>query len=112
VQRQAVLLADLAQAEGKQFAIARLHLTLQRPQSLDRLLDVGPDDPLGDRRPCRQFDELAVQEPHLRVGVKRASRDQQRQRDGLARAGLAPDQHVALDQPHAHELALFVDANR
>ena len=112
VQRQLVVAADLAQSAGEQLAVARVHLALHVTQQLDRLAAVRADEPLGDRRPRRELDELAVQQPHPRRRVERRRGDEQRQRDRLARAGLAADQHVALNQPDLDGLAVLVDTER
>ena len=60
--------------------------------------DVGAGEALRARRPGRELDQLAVQQPQPHRRVKRRRRDQQRERGRLAGARLAAQEHVALHQ--------------
>ena len=113
VQRQPVLAADLAQPAREQLAVALLHLRAHAPAAArSPARRPGPRRRSRDRRPRRELDQLAVQQPDPRVRIERAGGDQQRQRRRLARARLAADQHVALHQLDRHRLALLIDAER
>jgi hypothetical protein len=112
VKRQPVLAADLPPAAGQQLAVARLHLRPQLAQQLDRLLDIRADEPLRARRPDRQLDQLAVEQPQLRRGVERSGGHEDRQGGALAGPRFATQEHVALRQRHGDGAAELVDADR
>ena len=112
VQRRARRRGDLARAGGEQVAVALLHLPADLPQQLDRVADVGAGEASRARRPRRELDQLAVEQPQPHRRVKRGRRDDERERGGLAGAGLAAQEHVALDELDRDDLAELVDADR
>ncbi len=61
MQRQPVLAADLAQPAREQLAIAVVHLRPNVAQQRERFGAVRAGDALGDGRPRRELDELAVE---------------------------------------------------
>jgi len=91
---------------------ARAAILLEGAQAVVGVGDVVADEHVGDRCPRAEFDELAVHQPQPRIGAQRDVGDDRVEQAGLARAGLAPGEQVAVDQGDLDRVAVLVDAER
>jgi hypothetical protein len=112
MQRHPRVTVDLAQPAGEQFPVAALHLHADLFEQRDRLAHIRANDPLRARRPRRQLDQLAVQQPQPGRRVERGGGDQHRHRRRLPGARLTARQQAALHHRHLDRAAVLVDAER
>ena len=104
----AVRAGDLPAALGGQRVIPGVHGGLEGVEGLDGVFDGRADEHVGAGAPQAEFDLLAVDQDELAVVRQRAVRGDQVQAGGLARAGLAAEQHVPLGQVDVDLVAVLV----
>ena len=104
------LAGDLAPPGGGQVVIAGVHDVLEGFERVDGVFDGRADEHVGAGPPQAELDLLAVDQDELAVMGQRAVRGDQVQPGGLARAGLAAEQHVPFGQVDVDVRAVFVAA--
>jgi hypothetical protein len=83
---------------GTQPGVAVVHHRLQPQQGGDRVGEVGADELVGHIRPVAQLDELAVKQHEAGVTGQGGVCGDQVEQAGLAAAGFATGEQVAVDQ--------------
>ena len=89
---------DLAAAGGEQVLVPVVHGALELLERLDGVFDGRADEHVRAVPPRAELDLVAVDQDELAVIGQRAVRGDQVEPGGLARAGLAAEQHVPLRQ--------------
>jgi hypothetical protein len=106
----AAVAGDLARPAARSVVVAVVHELLEPLAAVDGVGDGRADELVGAVPPGAELDLLAVDQDELAVAGQRAVRGDEVQGVGLAAAGLAAEQHVALGQVDVNVLAVLVDA--
>jgi len=96
---------------GFQPLVALVHAVPELFQGGDALVDVGADEALRAALPHRQLHPVGVEEREVHGVVQGGSSDDLLQRHGLAAAGLAAEEQVALGKRDRRLGTVFGDAD-